>query len=81
VWDALARTYRISRPHWFLVLALVVIPLGVEHALAELVRHAVHDDGVLLVVGAEWLIAVTILAAVGVVEVALATELMARSPE
>ena len=35
----------------------------------------------LVVVGAEWLIAVTMLAAVGVVEVALATELMARTPE
>ena len=79
--DALRRTYRISRPHWLLVLALVVIPVGIEHALAELVRHAVHDEGVLLVVAAEWLIAVTMLAAVGVVEVALATELMARTPE
>jgi len=78
--DALARTCRISRPHWFLVLALVVIPLGIEHALAEFVRHAVHDDGILIVVGSEWLIALTMLALVGVVEVALATELMARTP-
>lgn len=81
VWDALRRTYRISRPHGLLVLALVVIPLGIEHALAEIVRHAVQDDGLLLVVGAEWLIAVTMLAVVGVMEVALATELMARAPE
>jgi hypothetical protein len=80
-WDAMRRTARISRPHWFLVLALVVIPLGVEHALAELVRELVHDDGLLIVISAEWLIAVTMLALVGVVEVALATELMARSPE
>jgi len=79
--DALARTCRISRPHWFLVLSLVVVPLGVEHALAELVRHAVHDDGLLVIVGTEWLIALTMLAVVGVVEVALATELMARAPE
>jgi hypothetical protein len=79
-WDALRRTARISRPYWFLVLALVVIPLGVEHALAELVRELVHDDGLVIVIGAEWAIAVTMLAVVGVVEVSLATELMARSP-
>lgn len=80
-WDALKRTARISRPHWVMVLGLVVVPLGIEHALAEFVRHLVADDGVLVVVGVEWLIAVTMLAAVGVAEVSLATELMARSPE
>jgi hypothetical protein len=80
-WDALRRTARISRPHWFLVLALVVIPLGVEHALAELARELVHDDGLAVLIGTEWLIAVTMLALVGVVEVALATELMARTPD
>jgi hypothetical protein len=79
-WDALRRTLQISRPHWFLVLLLVVIPLAVEHSLAELVRELVHDDGLLVVIGTEWAIAVTMLAAVGVVEVALATELMARTP-
>jgi hypothetical protein len=79
--DALRRTARISRPHWPLVLALVVIPLGVEHALAELVRHLVRDDGLIVTVAAEWLIAATLLAVVGVVEVALATELMVRTRE
>lgn len=79
--DALRRTARIARPHWVMVLGLVVLPIGFEHALAELVRHALHDAGLLLVVGAEWLIGVTVLAAVGVVEVALATELMARTPD
>ena len=43
--------------------------------------HLVENDGVLLVVITEWLIAVTMLAAVGVAEVSLATELMARTPE
>ena len=80
-WDALRRTVRISRPHWVMVLGLVVVPLGIEHALAELVRHLVEDDGVLVVVASEWVIAATILAAVGVLEVSLATELMARRPE
>jgi len=79
-WDALRRTARISRPHWVMVLGLVVIPVGIEHALAEFVRHLVEDDGIVLVVAAEWFIAMTMLAAVGVVEVALATELMIRTP-
>ena len=79
--EALGRTYRISRPHWVMVLGLVVIPLGIEHALAEFVRHLVEDDGIIPVVLSEWLIAVTMLAAVGVAEVSLATELMARTPE
>lgn len=78
--DALRRTYRISRPHWVMVLALVVIPLGVEHALAEIVRSTVHDAGFVMVITAEWIIAMTMLAIVGVIEVALATELMARTP-
>jgi len=77
---ALSRTAQISRPHWRMVLGLVVVPLAVEHALAEFVRHLVESDGVLVVVVTEWLIAMTMLAAVGVTEVALATELMARSP-
>lgn len=80
-WSALARTWRISRPHWVMVLCLVVIPLGIEHAVAELVRQLVESDGLLIVVTTEWLIAMTMLAVVGVVEVSLATELMARAPE
>jgi len=79
--DALRRTAAISRPHWVLVLTMVIVPIGIEHALAELVRSAVRDDGLVVIVAAEWLIALTMLAAVGVVEVALATELMARTPD
>jgi hypothetical protein len=41
----------------------------------------VHGTGLLLHVGVEWLLAVTILAAIGALEVALAAELMARSPD
>lgn len=78
---ALRRTWEITRPHWRMVLGLVVVPLGIEHALAEFVRHLVASDGLLAVVAVEWLIALTMLAAVGVVEVSLATELMARTPD
>ena len=44
--DGLRRTYEISRPHWKLVLVLVVIPLGIEHALAEAVRELVDEGGI-----------------------------------
>jgi hypothetical protein len=79
-WAALRRTAQISRPHWLMVLGVVVIPLAIEHALAEWVRHLVENDGLVAVVATEWLIAMTLLAIVGVVEVSLATELMARTP-
>lgn len=79
-WAALRRTAQISRPHWLMVLGVVVVPLAVEHALAEWVRELVEQDGLVIVIATEWLIAMTLLAIVGVVEVSLATELMARMP-
>jgi hypothetical protein len=78
--DGLRRTYQISRPHWGLVLVLVVIPLGFEHALAHAVRDYVDQWGALATVGGEWFIAATMLGVIGVVDVALANELMARTP-
>jgi hypothetical protein len=78
--DGLRRTYQISRPNWKLVLLLVVIPLGIEHALAHTVREFVDQWGNLATVAGEWFIAATMLGIVGVLDVALATELMARVP-
>jgi hypothetical protein len=78
--SALRRTYQISRPRWGLVLSLVVIPLAIEHGIAEILHEAVDGAGLVVVVGVEWFIAATLLGVVGVVDVALATELMARTP-
>jgi hypothetical protein len=78
--DGLRRTYRISRPNWRLVVLLVVVPLGVEQALADVVRAVVEHWGVLATVGGEWFIAATMLGVIGVIDVALANELMARVP-
>lgn len=78
--SGLRRTYEISRPHWVLVLVLVVIPLGIEHALAETVREIVDEGGMVPSVLGEWFIAATMLTIVGVIDVSLATELMARTP-
>jgi hypothetical protein len=80
-WRAgLRRTYQISRPHWVLVLMLVVIPLGFEHGLAHAVREWVDQWGALAIVAGEWFIAATMLGVIGVIDVALANELMARTP-
>jgi len=78
--DGLRRTYEISRPNWKLVLVLVVIPLGIEHALATLVYEWVDAKGALAIVAGEWFVAATMLGVIGVIDVALANELMARTP-
>ena len=79
--DAFRRTYRMSRPAWRLVLLLVVVPIGVEHAVAEVVLERAHELHPLAEVFAEWILAVTVGAVVGLLEVSLAIELMARTPE
>jgi hypothetical protein len=78
--DGLRRTFQISRPSWKLVLVLVVIPLGIEHALATLVYEWADPKGAFAIVAAEWFVAATMLGVIGVIDVALANELMARTP-
>ena len=78
--DGLRRTFQISRPNWKLVLVLVVIPLGIEHALATLVYEWADPKGAFVIVAAEWFVAATMLGVIGVIDVALANELMARTP-
>ena len=78
--DGLRRTYQISRPNWKLVLVLVVIPLGIEHAMATAVYEWADPKGAFVIVGAEWFVAATMLGVIGVIDVALANELMARTP-
>jgi len=78
--DGLRRTYQISRPNWKLVLVLVVIPLGIEHALATVVYEWVDAKGAFAIVAGEWFVAATMLGVIGVIDVALANELMARTP-
>jgi hypothetical protein len=79
--DAFRRTARISRPAWRLILLLVVIPIGLEHTVEEVVLERAHEIHPLAEVVAEWVLAVTVGALVGLLEVAIATELMARTPE
>jgi hypothetical protein len=75
------RTLRLSLTALPLVAVLVLIPTILELTLHELVFRALHGAGLGIELAVEWLLAALIGGSIGVVEVALATELMARSPE
>jgi hypothetical protein len=77
---AFRRTYELSRTAVPLILVLVVVPVAFEQVLHELLLVTVHDAGLGIQVLAEWLVAVLIGATVGLIEVALAAELIARNP-
>jgi hypothetical protein len=79
--DAFRRTYRISLPAWRLIILLVMVPIGIEHAVAETVLERAHEIHPIAEVIAEWALAVSVGAGVGLLEVAMAMELMARMPE
>lgn len=78
--DGFARTLRLSRAAWRQIVLLVVVLLIGEHAVHEGVHHALHHHDFWVEVAASWLISAAIGGFVGLVEVALATELMARHP-
>jgi hypothetical protein len=78
--DAFARTLRLARSAWPMVLLLVVVLILIELTVHELVHQALHHHGLWLQIGASWLVSAAVGGFVGLVEVALATELMARNP-
>jgi hypothetical protein len=79
--DAFRRTYRISRLALSLVVGLIVIPLLGEGLAAELLHQVLHGAALAVQVTAEWLLLAVLGGGVGLLEVALATELMRRNPE
>ena len=79
--DAFRRTSRISRTAVWPMLVLVLIPVVFEQTIHELIHDTLHAAGLEAQVIAEWLVAVLVGATVGLLEVALAAELMARNPE
>jgi hypothetical protein len=74
------RTIRLTRSAPRLVAVLVVAPFAVEEILHEIIHHTLHTSGFGPVVVGEWLVAILVGGALGLSEVALATELMARNP-
>ena len=79
--DGFRRTIRISRTALVAVGLLVVIPIVIEEVIHEAAHQAVHDGGPALRLLVEWLVAAVVGGTVGLLEVGLATELMARNPE
>ena len=77
---AFRRTYQLSRTALPLIAVLVVVPVAFENVLHEVLVETAHDAGLGVRVLVEWLVAVLIGATVGLIEVALAAELIARNP-
>ena len=75
------RAIRLSLTSLPLMAGLVVIPTVLELVLHEVVFQALHGAGLGVEVAAEWLLAAALGGSIGLIEVALATELMARNPD
>ena len=80
LFDGFARTLQLGRAAWPQILLLVVVLLAVERGLHEWIHQALHHHDFWIEVGASWLVSALVGGFVGLVEVALATELMARHP-
>ena len=79
--DGFARTFRLSRGAWRQVLVLVVALIAAELLIHELVHQATHHSDFWIEVTASWLVSALVGGIVGLIEVALATELMVRDPQ
>jgi len=78
--DGFARTLQLARAAWLRILLLVVSLLAVEQAVHEGIHQALHHHDFWIELAASWLVSALVGGFVGLVEVALATELMARHP-
>jgi hypothetical protein len=78
--DGFRRTFHLSRQAWRMILVLVVALIAAELFIHELVHELTHHSGFGVQITASWLVSALIGGMVGLIEVALATELMARDP-
>jgi hypothetical protein len=78
---AFLRSARLVRPHFWLVLLLVTVPIGIEHVLEDLVHHAVEHEAFIVRFVSHGLIGIVIGSIVGLVEVHLAFRLSGRYRE
>ncbi len=79
--DAFRRSARLVRPHFWLVLLLVTVPIGLEHVVEDLVHHAVEHEVFIVRFGSHALIGIIIGSIVGLIEVHLAFRLSGRYRE
>lgn len=78
---ALRHSVRLVRPRFWLAFVAVTIPLTIEHAVAHALARTVLDNHFLYVLVASAVLATVVGALVGLLEVALAFELVARDRE
>jgi hypothetical protein len=78
--DGFRRTFALSRHSLLIIALLVLIPTLLEIVVHEAVGELAHGAWIGIEIAAEWLVAALLGGAVGVIEVALAAELMARNP-
>jgi len=77
---SLGRAVHLSLSAPRLVTVLVVVPFAFEELLHSVIFQTIHDYGIGIAVLAEWLVAIVVGGTLGLLEVALAAELMARNP-
>lgn len=78
--DGFRRTYRLSRGAWKMIAVLVVALLAVENVVHEIVHELFHEHSIWAQVASSWVVAAVVGGIVGLVEVALASELIVRTP-
>lgn len=78
---AFRRSARLVRPHFWLVLLLVTVPIGLEHVVEDLVHHAVEHEAFIVRFGSHALIGIVVGSIVGLSEVHLAFRLSGRYRE
>ena len=78
--DGFRRTYQLSRTAWPMILTLVVGLVAAEHVFDEILHETFHESALGVQILVEWAAAAVVGGIVGLVEVALATELIARNP-
>ena len=59
---------------------LVVMPFAFEEVLHEVMYETLHHSGIGVQVTVEWIVAIVVGGTLGLLEVALAAELMVRHP-
>ena len=74
------RTINLAKTAPILVALLVVTPFALEQIAHEVILHTLESSGIGVQVIAEWLLAIVLGGTLGLLEVALASELIARNP-
>lgn len=77
--EALRYSARLVRPYFWKVLLLVELPLAVEHTIEEELDHILARTPLVTDLIGTWVVAVVVFGFIGLMEVAIAYELVARA--